>query len=245
MFTLLFSRVSLVLALSILLPTVAPVGAAEMIAHGVSFPFFDETGNLTHKVHAERARKKGVVQMLDTVLVEYFAPGDPRQITQRVRMADALWDSAAETLVGSGSVSVETPESRLSGQGFHFALATGQLKIHREFVLVNQELRLTSDRAVVDLVFERGKEADDVRLQDVRRCEAIGNLQIKVLPTATRRYEADEAFSTRAVYDGATHIIRLPESTRMVKGGRPAGTVNKLDFALREETRPAEQLKRN
>lgn len=218
----------------------SPAGyAAELVARGLSFPFFDETGILTHKLMAREGTMSGGVQRLSEVEIEYYADGVPSRVVQRVTAAQAIWHEKREILEGEGAISVETERNRITGRGFRFELARSQLNIHRDFGMQNAELLLTSDRAIVDLVLERA--GDEVKLRDVKRCEAFGNLVIKVLPTAAKDYNFDEARSTRAIYDGATHAITLPEEARLLKDGR-ASTAQHTRYTLDPATRPALKL---
>ena len=214
--------------------------AAEIAASGLSFPFFDQAGKLTHKVMARHGTVVNGTQNLNAIEIEYYANGDPKRIVQRISAKEATWDEKRETLVGTGAVTVQTETNRLAGEGFRFELARSQLNIHRNFSMENREVRVTSDRAVVDLLLER--EADEVKLRDVKRCEAIGNLVVKVQPTASKKYNYEEARSTRAIYDGPTHTVTLPEETRAVQNGYPS-VVQHLDYKLDPDTRPALKLK--
>lgn len=213
-----------------------PLRAVELAASGLSIPFFNDAGELTHKVIAQRGLMVDALQHLQVVEIAYFAPGDPTRVIQRVTAAEATWDEKREILAGRGMIEVETEENRLTGQGFDFALATSQLNIERDFTMTNRELRLTSDRAVVDLVIQR--KGEEVKVRDVRRCEALGNLQIHVLPTAENRYHFDDAFSDRAIYESATHTITLPNQIRFVRGRR-SSTSNKFEIKLDEKGKTA------
>ena len=229
----------LITFLIVVLGAASPAGAAELAASGLSFPFFDESGKLTHKVIAQHATMSGPVQQLRDVVIDYFADGDPKRVVQRVTAREATWDEKRETLEGRGEVIVETLENRLTGDGFLFELGRAQLNIHRNFNMANSEVLLTSDRAVVDLVIQRAD--DQVKLRDVRRCEAIGNLRVKVLPTATRRYNFEEARSERGVYDGATHTVEIPQSVQLLKNGQ-ISTLNNFSSKLDPKSRPALKL---
>lgn len=219
----------------------AETRAAKVVASGLSFPFFDDAGKLTHKINARHATIVGALQHLQEVEIEYYENGDPKRVVQRVTATEATWNEKNETLEGRGAVVVETDENRLTGEGFLFELARSQLNIHRNFTMTNREVRLTSDRAVVDLVIDR--KGDDVKLRDVKRCEAFGNLHVKVLPTATKKYAYDEMRSTRAIYEGASHTIFLPEETRASKKGQ-ALVLNHASYELDPESRPATKLKK-
>jgi hypothetical protein len=218
--------------------------AAEIKARGLSFPFFAEDGTLTHRVVAKHARIVGPLQHLESVEIVYFAAGDPQRVVQRIIAAEATRDEKKETLVGNGAIVVETEENRLTGEGFTFALASSRLNIERAFTMTNRELVLTSDRAVVDLVLERQADGDEVKLRDVKRCEAFGNLRVKVVqPSAVKKYGFNEATSDRAIYDGATHAIMIPTETRILKNGG-VSTVTHVDaISLDPKSRPAVKLK--
>lgn len=213
--------------------------AAELVAQGLSFPFFNEAGKLTHKVSARHGTMTGGVQRLREVEIEYYAASDPSHIMQRVTASEATWHEKAEVLEGAGAVAVETEENRITGEGFRFELPRSQLLIHRNFTMTNPEVRLTSDRAVVDLVLQR--DEDDVKLRDVKRCEAIGNLYVKVLPTAAKKYDFEELRSERAVYDGATHIIYLPAPSKAWNRERTL-TLTYSEIKLDPKSRPAGRL---
>lgn len=218
----------------------------EITATGLSFPFFNDAGKLTHKVNAKYGTKAGGAQQLREMEIEYFAAGDPTQVVQRVVASDALWDEKKGTLKGEGAITVETGENRITGEGFFFEMARSQLEIHRNFTMANREVLLSSDRATVDLVLERdGDESTDVKLRDIKSCEALGNLRVKVLPTATQKYDSDEAHSDRAVYDGATHTVTLPHETELFKGGRKTGRTSHMVYKLDQDKRPALKLKKD
>lgn len=219
-----------------------PLRAVEIAASGLSIPFFDASGRLTHKVVAQRGTLSGAARSLEQVEVVYLADGDPSRVVQRVRAQAATWNEKTGVLEGAGPVTVETEENQLSGEGFRFELARSQLLIHRAFRMANPEVVLTADRAVVDLVVERAGDA--VALRDVRQCEAIGHLHVTVQPSARRRFDFDEAFSERALYDGATHTVEIPQETRFAKAGRPTGRAGHFSFKLDPKSRPAAQLKR-
>lgn len=231
----------LVCFLALILPA-ATTSAAEMVLRGVSYPFFNEAGQLTHRVNADYATKTGEKRVLSGVLVEYFEAGDPKRVTQRITASEATWNETQQTMAGEGAIVIETDVNRLSGEGFLFTLARSQVEIHRQFAMSNDEVDLTSDRAVVDLVLERdGKDQTDVRVRDVKRCEAIGHLHLKVRPAARGKYEVDEAKSERAVYDGATHTIKIPQDAQMMHKGR-AWTSSEFTYSLDPKSRPALKL---
>lgn len=210
--------------LPLLLLIAGPALAADRIelrAQGISVPFFDPAGRLTHRLEAKRGTKAGELQELREVELVYFSAAQPDVIVQKLVAADATWDERKELLVGRGAITVATEENRLTGEGFDFALATSRLHIHRNFKMENVELVLTSDRATVDLMMERA--GDEVKVRDVKRCEAIGNLRIVVQKTARRTYRFDEAVSDLAIYESATQLVTLPHPVRYFKAGKPAG----------------------
>lgn len=221
---------SIVLLGILLVATTLRTPAAEISVSGISFPLFDSTGKLTHKVVAKRGVRTGAFQNLYDVEIQFFSPKDPAVVVQKLEAIEATWDARKETLVGRGSVMVATEENRLTGEGFDFALATSLLHIHRNFAMSNREFALTSDRAKVELVVEREKE--EIKVRDVKRCEAIGNLQIVVQPTATKKYEFEKARSDLAIYDGATQTITLPNPIQIFKNGEP-GTMSKARINLK------------
>jgi hypothetical protein len=222
-----------------ILPMIATPRApgAELSATGISIPFFTDAGKLTHRMKASSAVKTGTVQTMHEVEIQYFAPGDPSLIVQKVQMADATWDDQKQTLVGGGTVVVATVESRLTGEGFDFALETALLRIHRNFTLTNDDVRLTSNRAIIELIVEKKDSA--VKVRDVRRCEAVGDLHIVVQPAAHSKYGVREAFSHRAIYDGATGIITLPEPKRTLQADGGQGNFNTLTLNLRDPAKPS------
>lgn len=228
----------LVCSLAFLLP--AP--AAELVLRGVSYPFFNEAGQLTHRINAASATKTGEQRKLSGVLIEYFAAGDTKRVTQRLTTPEATWNEARQALAGDSAIVIETDVNRLSGEGFLFTLPRSQVEIHRQFSMSTAEIDLTSDRASIDLVLEQaGQEESNVRVRDVKRCEAFGNLHVKVKPGAAGKHLADEAFSDRAVYDGATHTIEIPQSTKLLQKGR-TWTATSFTYVLDQATRPGLKL---
>lgn len=213
--------------------------AAEFVATGISIPFFDAAGNLTHRMMAQNGTRAGALQNLRGVEIHYFEPGDPKTIVQKLEAQEATWDDKKETLVGRGPIVVATVENRLTGQGFDFALATSLLHIHRDFAMSNDEVVLTSDRATVELLIE--KSGEDVKVRDVKRCEAIGNLHIVTQPAAETKYRFKEAFSDLAIYDGASQMVTLPHPTRLLKSDGGKGNANTLTINLRDEAKDAKK----
>jgi hypothetical protein len=209
--------------------------AAELSATGISIPFFDDAGKLTHKLVAKTGTKSGHVQKLQQVEIHYFSVTEPNVIVQKMEAADATWDDKKETLVGNGPIVVATQENRLTGEGFDFALATALLHVHRNFTMANPEVVVTSDRATVELIVQRAGE--EVRVRDVKRCEAIGHLEIVVQPTATKTFPFEKALSGIAIYDGSTQTVTLPEPTRTFRKGRE-GLMKTMTINLDRGTKP-------
>ncbi len=205
------------------------LAAAEIVARGITWPFFDAKGRRTHVLRAESGSLRGALQTLTGVELIYFCAEPNERIVQRVQADAATWDAAKETLTGDGRAIVTTDFNRLTGEGFDFALATSLLRFHRAFTLENTEVKLTSDRAVVELATQR--TGSSVRVSDVKRCEAQGNLAVSVLPTARKEYLCDQAFSDRAIYDGNTRTIELPQPTRTLKHGSE-GRIGHFKFDL-------------
>ena len=208
---------------------------AQVSVTGVSIPFFDNAGKLTHRLLAKSGTKSGDIQNLRTIEVHYFSPSDPKVIVQKIEASEATWDAKKETLVGREAIVVATVENRLTGDGFDFSLGTALLHIHRNFAMTNSELRLTSDRATIELIVDRRN--DDVKVTDVKRCEAIGNLHIVVEPKAQEKYRIKEAFSDLGVYDGVNKIVSLPHPTRTLKVGGGEGRFNTFTMDLRDEAK--------
>ncbi len=223
--------------LLLLLARLAP--AAEFSATGISLPFFDANGRLTHRLLAERGVKNGALQQLERVELVYFSATAPDSIVQKVTAADATWDEQRETLTGRGAITVATEANRLTGEGFDFAFATSLLHIHRKFAMTNRMIVLTSDRATVELIVEQ--QGEDRKVRDVKRCEASGQLHIVVQPGAPPGFAFEEAWSERAIYDGATQVVTLPEPTRYVVKGRKGklGEAQTMTFDLK--TKPADK----
>jgi hypothetical protein len=215
--------------------TISNARGAEVSATGISIPFFNDAGKLTHRMMAKSGVKTGPLQALRGIEIHYFAPHDPKVVVQKIEAADATWDDRKGLLVGSGQIVVATVESRLDGDGFDFALATSLLKIHRNFTMTNPEVRLTSSRANIELVVEQS--ADQLKVRDVKRCEAIGNLHIIVQPPAQPKYRIKEAFSDLAIYDGATQIISLPHPTRTIQRDGGRGHFDTFTINLRDEAK--------
>ena len=213
-----------------------PAGhAAEMKASGISLPFFDAAGKLTHRLHARTGTMADGIQKLHGVELQYFSPTDPNLVVQKLEATEATWDEKKETLVGRGPIVVATIENRLTGDGFDFTLATSLLHIHRNFTMTNSEASLTSDRATIEFIVEKGGE--EVKVRDVKRCEAMGNLHIVIQPAAQKRYHFREAFSDLAIYDGVTKIVELPNPTRTLKLDGGEGRFKRMEFLLTDQAK--------
>jgi hypothetical protein len=226
--------------LASLLVCLAPIAfttghAAEVTATGISIPFFNTGGKLTHRMLAKSGTKSGDLQQLHGIEIHYFEPSDPKVIVQKIEAAEATWDGRKETLVGRGPIAVATEENRLSGDGFDFSLATSLLRIHRNFEMANREVLLTSARANIELIVDRKDE--DVKVRDVKGCEAIGALHVVVQPTAQKKYGFKEAFSDLAIYDGATQVVSLPHPTRTLQTEGGQGNFNTFTINLRDEAK--------
>jgi hypothetical protein len=220
------------LAAIAVIATTLPLRSVEFAASGISLPFFNAAGKLTHKLIAKDGAKAGNLQNLRGVEIHYFSATDPTVIEQKLEAEEATWDASKETLVGRGPITVTTEENRVTGEGFDFALATSLLHIHRNFTMTNPEAVMTSDRATVELVVERA--GDEVKIRDIKRCEAIGNLLVEIQPTATQTYRFDKLRSNLAIYDGATQTITLPNQIRGIKDGKE-GTVSKAEIKLKKD----------
>lgn len=210
-------------------------GGAEMVATGISLPFFNESGKLTHRLLAKTGTMSGGIQKLHGVELHYFSLTDPNVIVQKIEATEATWDEKKETLVGRGPIAVATVENRLTGEGFDFAVATSLLHIHRQFSMTNAEAVVTSDRATIELVME--KSGEDLKVRDIKRCEAIGNLHIVIQPAAQKRYYFKEAFSDLAVYDGTTKVVTLPNPTRTLQVDGGQGNVKHTAFLLGDQAK--------
>lgn len=208
---------------------------ARFTATGISVPFFNDAGELTHRMIAASGTRAGDVQNLQSIEIHYFAPDDPNTIVQKLEASEATWDDTKGTLVGRGPVVLATVENRLTGDGFDFSLETSLLQIHRNFTMNNREVRLTSDRAKIELIVDQA--GDELRVRDVKRCEAIGNLHIVVQPTAQKKYRFEEAFSDLAIYDGVTQVVSLPHPTRIIHPDGGEGRFNTFMINLQDEAR--------
>jgi hypothetical protein len=211
--------------------------AVEIAASGISAPFFNEAGKLTHRMVAARGALTGRVRRLEQVEIHYFSLTEPATIVQKVLADEATWDEKMETLTGTRSVVVETEDNRLSGDGFDFALATSLLHIHRNFRMENREVVVTSDHATAELLV--AKSAENVQVRDVKWVDAIGDLQIVVQPTATREYRFEKAFSDIAHYEGATQVVTLPNAIRAIdRKGQPID-INHMEIKVGGKKPPA------
>jgi hypothetical protein len=233
-------RLAMSLAIVLCLPgleshAVQGAQGIRLAATGISIPIFDEAGILTHRLTSERGTLAGAQYHLEGVELVTLSPTDPTRVVRRMRTVEANWDQRKEVLEGPGAVHVETEDTKLHGEEFRFELGTAQLTIARNFALANPDVVLNSDRAIVDLVIDR--EEDDVRVRDLKRFEAAGNLHVVVQPAAQARYNFDEAFSDRAIYDGASHTITLPNEVRLRRDGQ-MGVTQRLDIELGERGAP-------
>lgn len=218
-------------ALALLLAGGALSGrAVELAASGISAPFFNEAGQLTHKMVAARGALAGSVRRLEQIEIHYYSLTKPNTIVQKVLADEATWDEQKETLTGTRSIVVATEENRLTGEGFDFALATSLLHIHRNFQMENREMILTSDRATAELLVSRS--GDSVQVRDVKWCDAEGNLQILVQPTATREHPFQKASSEIAHYDGATKVVTLPREIRAFDRKGQERRFNQMEIKL-------------
>jgi len=111
-------RPSILYPITALLSLAAPLvcNAAEMKATGISLPFFDQAGKLTHRLLAKTGTMAGGIQKLHGVELHYFAPEDPKVIVQKLEAGEATWDEKKETLVGSGPIVVATIEHHRSAK---------------------------------------------------------------------------------------------------------------------------------
>jgi hypothetical protein len=213
-----------------LLGAVLPARAAEFVASGITLPFFNETGKLTHKMVAARGAVSGALRRLEDVEIDYFSLTEPNTIIQKVTADEAVWDEKKEILTGTRSIVVVTEDNRLTGEGFDFALATSLLHIHRKFQMENREIVLTSDHATAELLIDKSGENRQVR--DVKWCDAEGNLKIVVQPTATREYELKEARSEIAHYDGIARTVTLPKPINGIRQNGQPVVLNTMTIKL-------------
>jgi hypothetical protein len=212
------SLLSFVAVLGLAAPMVLSAAAVEKLtANGITLPIFDPTGKtLTHKLLAKRGTMLGPLQTLYGVELQLFSPTEPGVVVQKMEADDAVWDAQRQILTGKGEIVVTAADNRLRGQGFEFSMISSQLVIQRDFSLVNPELTLTSDRAIIDLVVEKNDK--DVKIRDVGRCEAIGNLLIVATPQAAKKFGFEKATSDRAIYNGDARTITFPGPTHTIMG---------------------------
>lgn len=208
----------------------ALASAAEIAAQEISTPFYDEAGRLTHRITARRGVWRGEQQKLEDVEVLYY-DASKGPVPQRLRAREAIFDQKRNTLTGEGAVTVETGTSRLSGEGFDFALASSQLNIHRAFRLEHPDVVLTSDRAIITLAVE--KAGAQVKLRDVQRCEARDNLHLVFSAAGRKKSQCDEAFSDLAIYDGVAQTVELPHRVRALRDGVES-QVGRVNFDLKK-----------
>lgn len=227
-------RFLLIFVLAGVVTGLAQKKSVELKADGIAVPFFDASGRLTHRLNAKTGVVTGAAQSLREVELVYYSATDPQRVVQTLLAADALWDPRKETLTGRGAIEVITEESKLTGEGFDFTLSTALLHLHRAFTMTNADLRLTSDRATVELIVEQ--KGADRKVRDVKRCEAIGHLHVVIAPAARERYNVEELWSPLAIYDGATQIITFPQPTRsLVKGRTVESQTMTIDLSAKPE----------
>jgi hypothetical protein len=212
--------------------------AADLRLAEISVPFFDPAGKPTHRLVAREGLLSGGHQRLQGVEVVYFSATDPAVVVQRVTADEARWDPAAKVLSGAGAIRISTDENQLTGSGFDFALATSQVRIHRDFMMANREVRLTSARATIDLVVEQA--GPGMKVRDVRRCEAAGGLQVHIQPGARKKYPFESAASDLAIYAGETRVITFPHETRLLAQGATA-TFQRMEVDLKSPETPAKK----
>lgn len=184
----------------------------DVAVEGLSLPFFNRAGVLTHKLVAARGSMQGNLRRLEDARILYFAADDPKRVVQSVAAANAVWNEAAGTLTGDGPITVKTETNTLSGDGFDFALGTSILHLHHHVRLANSDFVLTGDRATADLVI--AKSGDTLQLRDVRRCEVSGRLHLVALHPEAGSLPFRQAFTDLAVYDGLARTITLPHPVR-------------------------------
>lgn len=203
-----------------------PGHGAEVTVDGLSLPFFNEAGALTHKLVAKHGVATGETKQLEEAEILYFAADDPTHVIQRVAAATAVWNEKAGTLTGGGLVEVRTETSQLSGEGFDFTLATSVLHIQRTFRMANPDFVLTGDRATADLLID--KRGEQLKLRDVRRCEAEGDLHLVASSGHPSKLPFQEAFTDLGIYEGMAHTITLPHPIRFIDGTRHGVTHSAL-----------------
>jgi hypothetical protein len=209
--------------------------AADLKMAGISVPFFDPAGKPTHRLIAQEGRLSGGRQLLKGIEVVYFSAAEPAVVMQRVTTDEAQWDPSAKVLSGSGAITVATDENRLTGSGFDFVLATSQVRIHRDFTMANREVRLTSDRATIDLVVDHADNR--MKFRDVRWCEAAGRLRVHIQPGARKKFPFESAASDLAIYSGETRVITFPHETRILAQGTTA-TFQRMELDLNPPETP-------
>ena len=208
---------SLLLLLPLLFGSLSPVPAAGLSIRDLKLPMFDAAGQPTRTLTAASAEgsldrpvlKSGVIEF-HAALGERVAPGST------LHFEDAIYDKAGGFVEGVGPVRFSSSEGDLSGVGFHYEVATGLLKLHRDVLLEPKGAKFTGVKI-------RGKTADAQIAQDpVSHTWALGDTLIHGPVVATgvtiQKVRFDRAETEQVTYTAAKGIITFASPVSAWRG---------------------------
>lgn len=202
---------------------------------GLTIPFFDPAGRMTHKLTAKSGTLQGEDRVLHDAEELYFAADDSSKVVQRINAEEAVYSEKKQTLTGSGPLRVTTLASQLSGVGFDFSLGTSVLNLHRDVRMQDPEFVVTGDRGNAELVIE--KTGDKLEYRGIRGAKFTGNLHLVTLKRG-KKIRIEEAFTDVAIFDGFTRTITLPNELREIgrdeKGKKIETTSKRATIELSE-----------
>lgn len=192
----------------------ALVGAMSSATFGQSFsigrlnlPIYAADGTLEKRLEAESLSGPLEKAIMVGGRVTLYEAG---QKTAELTFTEATYHQTDGVVEGAGALRLTTDAGKLSGTGFRYALASGELRLRREVVGESRGVRVT------------GREADAV----VRRDSAtglwvLGDAEIRgevtVEGIASEKFPFDRAQTARATYVAATGTVAFSSPVRVWK----------------------------
>ena len=191
--------------------------AAGISIQDLKLPMFDAAGQRTRTLTAASAEgppdrpvlKSGVIEF-HTAVGETIAPGST------LRFEEAVYDKAGGFVEGAGPIRFSSSGGDLSGVGFHYEVATGRLKLHRDVLLEPKGEKFSGTKI-------RGKTADALIAQDpASHAWALGDTLVNGPVVATdvtiQKARFDRAETEQVTYSAAKGTITFASPVTAWRG---------------------------
>jgi hypothetical protein len=212
-------RNAFVLAWLVHLLAIAPLGAADINfkADGLKAPVFDLAGHLTRRLTAGSATGPVDSPRLDKGKVEFFAPESADWPTAVLDFEQALYRKTDESIRGSDTIRLVSPQGTVSGRRYECWLDTGLLKLGSEVKFSSDDVRLTGKQGEIHFDPKGTGKTDLIK-------EAVVTGSVMVERTGTSKLPFDRAETDLAHYSAEQQKLFLKTPVTIWKNGDKAVT---------------------